>query len=38
MRFRGHLLSTSSVMPITELTKQPENPQESPAITATLKK
>jgi hypothetical protein len=38
MRYRIYVLSTSTVLPVGELTKQPENPQESPAITVTLKK
>ena len=38
MRYRVYVLSTSTVVPIGELTKQTDSPQESPAITVTLKK
>ena len=38
MRFRAYVLSTSTALPIGELTKQTDSPQESPAITVTLKK
>lgn len=38
MRYRIYVLSTSTVLPVGELTKQPDSPQESPAITVTLKK
>jgi hypothetical protein len=38
MRFRIYVLSTSSSVPIGELTKQTDNPLESPAITVRLKK
>ena len=38
MRYRVYVLSTSTALPIGELTKQTDSPQESPAITVTLKK
>jgi len=38
MRFRIYVLSTSTALPVGELTKQTDSPQESPAITVTLKK
>jgi hypothetical protein len=38
MRFRVYVLSTSTALPVGELTKQTDSPQESPAITVTLKK
>ena len=38
MRYRIYVLSTSTALPIGELTKQTDSPQESPAITVTLKK
>jgi hypothetical protein len=38
MRYRIYVISTSTVLPVGELTKQPDSPQESPAITVTLKK
>jgi hypothetical protein len=38
MRYRIYVLSTSTSLPIGELTKQADSPQESPAITVTLKK
>jgi hypothetical protein len=38
MRYRVYVLSTSTVVPVGELTKQTDTPQESPAITVTLKK
>jgi hypothetical protein len=38
MRYRIYVLSTSTVLPIGELTKQTDSPQESPAVTVTLKK
>jgi hypothetical protein len=33
-----YVLSTSTALPIGELPKQTDSPQESPAITVTLKK
>jgi hypothetical protein len=38
MRYRIYVLSTSTALPIGELTKQTDSPQESAAITVTLKK
>lgn len=38
MKYRIYILSTKTELPIGELTKQPENPRESPVITVTLKK
>jgi hypothetical protein len=38
MRYRIYVLSTKTDLPIGELTKQPENPRESPVITVTLRK
>jgi hypothetical protein len=38
MQFRVYLLSTKSDLPIGELTREPENPQESAAVTVTLRK
>jgi hypothetical protein len=38
MRYRLYVLSTSTALPVGELTKQTDTPQESPAITVTLKK
>jgi hypothetical protein len=38
MRYRVYVLSTSTALPIGELTKQTDSLQESPAITVTLKK
>jgi hypothetical protein len=38
MRYRIYVLSTSTALPIGELTKQTDSPQESPAVTVTLKK
>ena len=38
MRYRIYVLSTSTALPVGELTKQTDSPQESPAITVTLKK
>ena len=38
MRYRIYVLSTSTALPIGELTKQTDSSQESPAITVTLKK
>ena len=38
MRYRVYVLSTSTVVPVGALTKQTDSPQESPAITVTLKK
>jgi hypothetical protein len=35
--FRVNVLSISTALPIGELTKQTDSPQESPAITVTLK-
>jgi len=37
-RFRVYDLSTTSTLPIGELTKQPQDPRASPAITITLQK
>jgi hypothetical protein len=38
MRYRVYVLSTSTQLTVGELTKQTDSPQESPAITVTLKK
>ena len=38
MRYRVYILSTPTSVPIGELTKPTDTPQESPAITVTLKK
>ena len=38
MRYRVYVLSTSTPLPVGELTKQTATPQESPAISVTLKK
>jgi hypothetical protein len=38
MRYRIYILSTKTDLPIGEITKQPENPRESPVITVTLRK
>jgi hypothetical protein len=37
MRYRVYVLSTQTDLPIGALTKQPDNPNESPAITVTLR-
>ena len=38
IQFRIYILSTKTELPIGEITKQPENPRESPVITVTLRK
>ena len=38
MRCRVYVLSSSTQLPVGELTKQTDSPQELPAITVTLKK
>jgi hypothetical protein len=38
MKYRIYILSTKTDLPIGEITKQPENPRESPVITVTLRK
>ncbi len=38
MHFRVYVLSTPTVLPIGEITKEPASPQESPAVTVVLQK
>ena len=38
MKYRIYILSTKTELPIGEVTKQPENPRESPVVTVTLRK
>jgi hypothetical protein len=38
MKYRIYVLSTKTELPIGKVTKQPENPRESPVVTVTLRK